>query len=166
MLDAEDGSEEPTSLVEAEDGREPLGLLGTTDADHDALSVERDLVEEPEGGDGLVEDAPRDLLLANEMEEECADLLGTQRFGRAAEVASEGGHPRGVDLNRPGGEVPQFHVLDHSPTQRRHGVLPVERCACPISRFRHRQENDRFVDDRPPTQLDPISLDFRRKESQ
>ena len=85
--------------------------------------AEGDLVEEPEGGDGLVVDAPGDVLLLDEVEEVGADLVGPEGLGRLAEMVGEGGDARDVDLDGPGGEVAEFHVLDHSAAQRCHDVL-------------------------------------------
>ena len=124
VLEAEDGGEEPGDLVGAEDGGELLGLLGALDALQDALSFEGDLVEEPEGGDGLVVDAPGDLLLLDEVEEVGADLVGPEGLGRAAEMACECGDPHGIGVDGPGGEVPELHVVDHPAAQRCHDVLP------------------------------------------
>jgi hypothetical protein len=81
MLDVDEGREEAGHLIKAEDGREPLGLLGARDVDHDPVAFERDLVEEPEGGDGLVVDAPGDVLLLDEVEEEGTDLLAAEGVG-------------------------------------------------------------------------------------
>jgi hypothetical protein len=124
MLDAEDGGEEPCDLVGAEDGGELLGLLGAFDALQNPLSFEGDLVEELECGDGLVVDAPGDVLLLDQVEEVGADVVGPEGFGRPAEVAGEGGDPHGIGGDGPGGEVPELHVVDHPASQRCHDVLP------------------------------------------
>jgi hypothetical protein len=58
VLDADDGREEPGYLIEAENDGETFGLLGAADAYHDPCAVEGDLVEESQGSDGLIEDAP------------------------------------------------------------------------------------------------------------
>jgi hypothetical protein len=47
----------------------------------DAVPVERDLVEEPQRGDGLVVDAPGDVLLLDQVEEIGADLLPAEGVG-------------------------------------------------------------------------------------
>ena len=46
------------TLIEAENAGETFGLLGAADAYHDPFAVKGDLVEESQGSDGLVEDAP------------------------------------------------------------------------------------------------------------
>ena len=81
MLDVGDGGEEPGGLVGAEDDGELLGLLGAADALQDAVSFECDLVEELECGDGLVVDAPGDVLLLDEVEEVGPDIVASQVLG-------------------------------------------------------------------------------------
>ena len=100
-----------------------LGLLGAADAYHDPFAVEGDLVEESQGGDGLVVDAPGDVLLLDEVEQVGTDLVAAEALGGAAEMACEGGDPHGVDFDRPGCEILELHVLDHSAAQRCHDVL-------------------------------------------
>jgi hypothetical protein len=114
VLDADDGSKEPSHLVEAEDGGQLLWLLGATDAYHNPFAVESDFVEELQGGNGLVVVAPGDVPFLDEEEQIGTDLLSAQRLGGSTEVECERGHSRDVDRDRPGGEVAEFHVLDHS----------------------------------------------------
>ena len=78
VLEADDGREEPGDLVGAEDDGELLGLLGAGDALQDPVRAEGDLVEEPQGGDGLVVVAPGDVLLLDEVEEVGADVVAAR----------------------------------------------------------------------------------------
>ena len=89
VLEAADGREETGHLLEAEDDGELLGLLGAGDVDQDPLPAEGDLVEEPQPGDGLVEAAPADVLVVDEMEEVGTDLIAAQDLGGPAEMACE-----------------------------------------------------------------------------
>ena len=88
------------------------------------MPLEGDLVEEPEGGDGLVVDAPGDVLLLDEVEEVGADVVAAR--GLRASVPkwrAKVRDARDVGLDGPGGEVPELHVLDHAAAQRCHDVL-------------------------------------------
>jgi hypothetical protein len=123
VLDAGDDLEEPGDFLEAEDDGELLGLLGAGDARQGGVAAEGDLVEEAEGGDGLVVVAPGDGRLVDEVDEVGADLVMSQEFGRLSEVGCEGGDPRDVDLNGPGCEVAELEVFDHSLAQGSHDVL-------------------------------------------
>ena len=114
ILEGPDGGEDPGHLVGGEDDGELLGLLGAADALHDVPAFERDLVEESQRGDGLVEVAPGDAPLLDEVEEVGSDLVGPQGLGGSGEVFGEGGDAADVDLDRPGGEVAELHVVDHS----------------------------------------------------
>ena len=58
VLDADDGREESGHLIEAENDGETLGCLGQRMRTMTPFAVEGDLVEESQGSDGLVEDAP------------------------------------------------------------------------------------------------------------
>jgi hypothetical protein len=114
MLDRSDGGEDAGDLILAEDDGELLGDLGATDAGHDALTLEGDLVEEAEGGDGLVVVAPGDVAFLDEVEEVGSDLVGPEGVGRTLEVFGEGGNALGVDLDGLGCEIPKSHVVDHA----------------------------------------------------
>ena len=74
-----------------------LGCLGQGDAYQDSLPTEGDLVEEPQRGDGLVVDAPGDLLLLDEVEQVGTDVVAAQGLGGPPEVAGEVGDARDVD---------------------------------------------------------------------
>ena len=80
-LIADDCGEEACHFVEAEDGGEPLGLLGERDAFQDVPAIEGDLVEEPQRGEGLVVDAPGDLLLLDEVEEVGPNVVAAEVLG-------------------------------------------------------------------------------------
>jgi hypothetical protein len=81
VLEAGDGLEEPDHFVGAEDDRELLGQLGAGDALQELIPAEGDVVEEAEGGDGLVVIAPGDMPLLDEVDEVGADLGLAQEFG-------------------------------------------------------------------------------------
>ena len=102
------GREELRDLVGAEDDGELLRLLGADDAVQDPLLAEGDLVEEPQGGEGLVVIAPGDVLLLDEEEEVGADVGRPQALGRLAEVLGEGGDALDVDLDGPGAKLRSF----------------------------------------------------------
>ena len=114
VLDTDDGRKEPGHFLETEHDGEPFGLFGANNAYEDPLPTEDDFVEEPQGGDGLIVDTPGDLLLLDEVEQVGADLLPPQNLRAPPEVAGEMGNPRDVDFNRTGGEVAEFHLLDHA----------------------------------------------------
>jgi hypothetical protein len=124
VLDRSDGGEDARDLVLAEDDEEILGDLGAADAGHDALALEGDLVEEAEGGDGLVVIAPGDVAFLDEVEQIGANVIGAEGLGGALEVLGECGDSLGVDLDGLGGEVAEVHVLDHAEAKRCHDVLP------------------------------------------
>ena len=63
------------------------------------------------------------MLLLDEEEEVGPDFVRAQMLGRLAEVLGERGDPVDVGLDGPGREIAEFHVLDHSLTQRCHDVL-------------------------------------------
>jgi hypothetical protein len=89
VLEADDGGEEAGGLLEAEDDGELLGLPGAPDALQDARSFEGDLVEELQRGDGLVVDAPGDVLLLDEVEE-----MGGRRRARGLRASVRNGGRR------------------------------------------------------------------------
>jgi len=123
MLDTEDGREEPSCLVEAENSWQLFRLLGASDAYHHSFAVEGGFVEELQGGDGLVVDAPGDLFLLDKVEQVGTDFFSTEGSRRSAEIASETSGSHDVGFDRPGGEVTEFHVLDHSLAQRCNDAL-------------------------------------------
>jgi len=122
VLDTNDGPKEPGHFLKTEHDGEPLGLLGANDAYQDTLPTEGDLVEEPQCSDALIVEAPGDLLLLDEMEQVGTDFLAPQNLRAPPVVAGEIGNPRDVDINRPGGQVTELHLLDHATAQGCHGA--------------------------------------------
>jgi hypothetical protein len=62
-------------------------------------------------------------------EQEGADVLGPEVFGRGVEVLGEIGDPLDVASGCLEGQVVEGQVLGHATAQRRHGVLPSRWCA-------------------------------------
>jgi hypothetical protein len=78
---------------------------------HGRRAFEGDLVEEAEGGDGLVVIAPGDVLLLDQVEEVGADLVGPEVLGGPAEVPREGGDAADVSVDGLGCEVSELLTL-------------------------------------------------------
>ena len=87
------------------------------------LALERDLVEEADGGDRDEDRARRQLPLLDEMELVGADLGWTQQLGRLAEMTGEPGDLLDVSALGVRREVADPHILDHAMAKRRHGRL-------------------------------------------
>jgi hypothetical protein len=63
------------------------------------------------------------VLLADEEQEVGADLGRPEALGRLSEVLGEGSDALDIDLDGPGRDVAESHVLDHSLAQRCHDAL-------------------------------------------
>ena len=56
----------------------------------------------------------------DQMQEVGTDVIGTEKFRRGLEIASESGHTLGIGLDGFRGEIAQGHVVDHAAAQRGH----------------------------------------------
>src|SRR5262249_26772037 len=78
-------------------------------------------VQEAQGADGLVETAPRDAAL-QQVQLVGADVVGTEPFGRTAEMPGEGSHLADVGVDRSLGVIAQAQVVDEALSKRGHGA--------------------------------------------
>src|SRR6185437_15022210 len=79
--------------------------------------------KEAQGADGLVENAPRGLLVLQQVQLVGADFLRAEQVGGAAEVAGEANEVAQVGLARARAVVAQVEVVEKALTQGRHGSL-------------------------------------------
>ena len=124
MLERGDGGEEAAELVGGEDDRKSTRPFGAGDVLEDPVAPQGDVLEEAEGLEVLVVVAPGGPPLLDQVEQEGADVLGPEEFGRLAEVACEACDAVEVDIDGAGREVAELHVLGHAESERSHDVPP------------------------------------------
>ena len=124
MLRHGDGIEKAGDLVAAQDDGKSLRLAAGRDDLFDApVALERDLVEEADGGDRDEDRTGRELPVLDEMDLVGADFVGPSSSGdlpkwRAnREICSD---VRALGIRR---EVADLHILDHATAKRGHGQL-------------------------------------------
>ncbi len=81
--------EDGMHLGAAEHDRQGLGLLAVGDEGDSVGALQDVRVEEAEGGDGLVEEAPGDTLVLDEVELELTQVVGSEVLGGALEMVGE-----------------------------------------------------------------------------
>jgi hypothetical protein len=123
VLEVGDGLKELADFRGTQDDGQLLFLLGADDALVDPVLVEGDVVDEPQGAKGLVVVVPRNVPVMHMMDQGRSEIGRAQLLGRLAEVFCKRSGTLDLNLDGPGREIAQIHVLDHSLAQGSHGEL-------------------------------------------
>ena len=126
--------EQARHFLRAQHHRQLARLVDELRVLHDIGAPERDLEEEPQRRDGLVEGRNADAA-RRQMQLIAAHVLEARRVGRAAEERGEVLDPLHVVMLGLRRELADRHVFDHAPAQRAHGLVghgdaPVLREGC------------------------------------
>jgi hypothetical protein len=126
-------------LVAAQHRRQALRLAaGRDDLFNAPVALERDLIEEADGGDRHQDRAGGQLPVLDQMDLIGSDVSRPQQLGGLAEMAGELGDLLDVGALGVQREVADLHVLDHAMAKRRHGRL-----LCGTGRARGRDPSSR-----------------------
>ena len=90
---------------------------------HGVRTVQRRAVEEPQGADDDVEQAPRHLLF-EEVQLELAEVFDAELIRRPVEVFGEPGDPGDVRFDGAGRVIAKAKVVDEPLPKRGHGAAP------------------------------------------
>jgi hypothetical protein len=88
---------------------------------HDALPRTGYLIEEAQGGDGLVVGGPGNLLFLKKVEDVTMGMVEAELVGRLVEIKSVLLELEDVDLDGVGGAVAELEIFDETLAQSSHG---------------------------------------------
>ena len=123
QLAVSEGASQPREILCAEDDRERLHWKQKRRAPADpagAVSLQRDVIEEPQSAHHDVARAPRELSVAQQMHHIRLNLPVRDPIRRAAIKSREPRHRPQVRFARPVGNPPREHVVVHPSAQLRH----------------------------------------------
>ncbi len=112
VLAAADGRQKPGNFIATQDDWQPLLLAGKWNVGDGPIAPKRVAIQKPQSADSLIEVAPGALLFFDQIKLVLADVLGSELFGRAFEVAGEQGDALDVGFESLRRVVAQTQVLE------------------------------------------------------